>query len=653
MLNDRELEQYRDLVRPPASCQDGFGWRAIVGAIFVGLVMLPASMYMNLAIGDGIGPAAQWVTVIFFLEMAKRARTGLSNAEIFVLFAMVGTLVGSPLQGLFWNQFLVQSEAARGFGLSDSFPAWFAPTDPAVLDQRSFFLRDWLLPLGLVFLTQVVGRIDSLILGYGLFRITSDVERLPFPMAPMGAAGVTALTENLTGNEGWRWRCFSIGSAIGMAFGMLYIGVPVISTALGFSEPLILLPLPWLDLSTRTETWMPATATGISFDLGNIFLGMALPFFGVVGAALALVATMILNPILVQQGVLTSWKPGMQTVETTFSNHVDFYLSFGMGLALAVAAIGIWQAVSTLRHGRGRGFDATSAAIPTGRGDLPWWLVIATYLASTAFYVLACGWLLDWDFRGSNLLWVLLFFALIYTPLVSYVTARLEGLAGQAIDIPYIREAAFIASGFPGIEVWLLPIPLKNYGGGDMVSYRIAELVGCSFRSIWKLTIFAVPLVFLLSVFYAEFIWSLGPIPGPQYPYAQQLWELQARNACLVYSATAGGMSPFIEALHPGFIAAGGAVGLTACLGLGALGVPVLLMYGVVKGLGGSIPQFIIAQFAGALIGRYVFAPRFGEDQWRGYAPVLFAGYSCGAGLVMMLAAGIKFLSASVYQPAF
>lgn len=653
MMHDKELEQYRDLVRPPNSFQDGFGWRAMVGAVFVGLVMLPASMYMNLAIGDGVGPAAQWVTVIFFLEMAKRARTALSGAEIFVLFAMVGTLVGSPLQSLFWNQFLVQSEAARGFGLSDSFPTWFAPSDPAILDQRTFMVRDWLLPIGLVFLTQVVGRIDSLVLGYGLFRVTSDIERLPFPMAPMGAAGVTALTENLTGQEGWRWRCFSIGSAIGLAFGMIYIGVPVISTAFGFSEPLVLLPLPWLDLSTRTETWMPATATGISFDLGNIFMGMALPFFGVLGAALALAVTMVLNPILLHHGVLTSWKPGMQTIETTFSNHVDFYLSFGMGLALAVAAIGIWQALATLRRSRGRGYDTSATIIPAGRGDISWSVVIITYVSCAAFYVLACGWLLDWDFRGSRLLWVLLFFALVYTPLVSYVTARLEGLAGQAIDVPYIREAAFIASGFPGIEVWLLPIPLKNYGGSDMVSYRISELVGCSFRSIWKLALFSTPLVFLLSIFYAEFIWSLGPIPGPQYPYAQQLWELQARNACLVYSATTGGVSPFIEALHPTTVALGGVIGLGACLGLGAFGMPVLLMYGMVKGLGGSIPQFIIAQLAGALLGRYIFAPRFGEDAWRGYTPVLFAGYSCGAGLVMMLAAGIKFLSASVYQPAF
>ncbi len=657
-LADRELQQYRDLVKAPGTWDDGFSWRTLLGAVFVGLLMLPASMYMSLAIGEGIGPAAKWVTVILFLEVAKRARSSLKPAEIFILFAMVGTLVGSPMQSFFWNQFLVQSEAARGFGLTDSFPTWFAPSDPAVLDKRSFFMWEWFVPIVLLFISQVIGRIDSLVLGYGLFRVTSDIEKLPFPMAPMGAAGVTALSENLTGNEGWRWRCFSIGAAFGLVFGFIYAGVPVISTALGMNAPLQILPLPWLETSTTTQDLLPATPTGISFDLGNFFLGMALPFFGVVGAALALVITCIANPLLFKYHVLTSWKPGMSTTEILYNNSVDFYLSFGIGLALAVAGIGIWQCLATLRRGREPSFDrATVVAAPArpsrARGDIRTPLIIATYLASSTFYILLCGFLLHWDFRGSRLLWVLLFFAFIYTPLVSYVTARLEGLAGQALDLPYIREAAFIFSGFHGIEIWLLPIPMRNFGGEDTVNYRIAELVGCSFRSIWKMTLVVTPLVFALSVLYGQFIWSLGPIPGPQYPYAQQLWELNARQQCLVYTATTGGFSPFMEAVKPGIIAAGGVIGVATYAGLSAFGLPVLLLYGVVKGLGGSIPQYLLLQLVGALFGRYVLERRFGSERWRGYAPVLFAGYSCGAGLATAFAVGVKFLSASVFQLSF
>jgi hypothetical protein len=658
VLDDRELNAYRDLVKPPGTFEDGFGWKAILGAVFVGLVMLPASMYMGLALGgDSIGEAAKWVTVILFIEMAKRARSALRPAEIFILFAMVGTLVGSPMQSFFWKQFLVQSEAARGFGLSDSFPSWYAPSDQAVLDQRSFFMWQWAVPIALLFVGQVIGRFDSLVLGYGLFRLTSDVEKLPFPMAPLGAAGVTALSENQLGKEGWRWRCFSIGAAIGIVFSFLYQGVPVLSTAVGMSQPLELLPLPFLDTSTATEALLPATPTGMSFDLGNFFLGMALPFFGVLGAFLALLVTCVANPLLFKYHVLHSWKPGMSTVETLFKNSVDFYLSFGIGLGVAVALIGLWQCVASLRRRREPGFDrAAAAAVPvtvsTSRGDLRTWTVIATYLASSSFYICLCGWLLDWDFRGSHLLGILLFFAFVYTPLISYVTARLEGLAGQALALPYAQEVALIFSGFKGIEVWLLPIPINNYGG-DAVNYRIAELVGCSFRSIWKLSAFTVPLVFLLSVLYAQFIWSLGPIPSPQYPVAQQFWELYARNECLKMSSTVSGFSPFMEAIHPGYVAAGGVLGLSTYAGLAAFGLPVLLLYGVVKGLGGGLPQYLFTQFLGALFGRYVMARRFGEERWRNYATVLFAGYSCGAGLVMMFAAGVRFLSASVFQLSY
>jgi len=42
---------------------------------------------------------------------------------------------------------------------------------------------------------MAIGRVDNMVLGYGLFRLTSDVEKLPFPMAPVGAQGILALSE--------------------------------------------------------------------------------------------------------------------------------------------------------------------------------------------------------------------------------------------------------------------------------------------------------------------------------------------------------------------------------------------------------------------------------------------------------------------------
>lgn len=654
LLRDKELNQYRDLVKPALSFEEGFGWKAVLGAIFVGVIMLPAAMYMQLALGEGsISQAAKWVTVILFLEMAKRARTALKPAEIFILFAMSGALTSSGTQDFFFRQYIVQSEAARSFGLGESFPTWWAPSDTAVLDQRSFFMKEWMAPLFLMLIGSVMWRIDSLILGYGLFRLTSDIEKLPFPMAPLGAAGVTALAENQDQKEGWRWRTFCIGTALGLVFGFLYGGIPVLTSTF-LREPFELFPIPWLETSTKTQAWLPAVATGISFDFANFFIGMALPFFGVIGAFIAVIITMIANPLLWHFGLLPSWKQGMVSQQIMFSNNIDFYMSFGIGMGVAVAAIGIWQCVASLRQRTPQSLDGAAAAakavtVKAGRGDIRTVVVVITYVGSSLFYIGLCGYLLDWNFRGSALLWVLLFFAFIYTPFISYVTARLEGLAGQALDIPYIREAALILSGFKGVEVWMLPIPMHNYGAGDVVQYRTAELIGCSFRSLWKLAIFVTPLIFILSVVYGQFIWSLNPIPSAAYPYAMKMWDLNARNQCLIWSSTLSGFSPFIAALNPTFMIAGGVVGIATYAGLASFGLPVLLVYGVVKGLGQG-PHGLITQLFGALFGRYVMAKRFGEDRWRQYAPVVLAGYLCGAGLVMMFVVGIKFLSAAIFQ---
>ena len=85
---------------------------------------------------------------------------------------------------------------------------------------------------------------------------------------------------------------------------------------------------------------------------------------------------------------------------------------------------------------------------------------------------------------------------------------------------------------------------------------------------------------------------------------------------------------------------------------LSTFGLPVLLVYGVIRGLDQSLPDVILPQFAGALLGRYYFAKRFG-DMWPQYRVVFFAGYGCGVGLVMMLSLGLVFMSKSVFQSTF
>src|SRR5256885_15700802 len=259
MKEDAELKQFRDLMPAPDHWEDGFGLKAMIGGLFVGLTMTPASMYMQLVVGADIGPAAQWVTVILFIEVARRSFTVLKRPEIFVLYYMAGACLVStgPGRGLLWQQFMVHSESFRQFGLADKVPKWIAPSSPDVLGLRSFFHPSWYVPIGLIALGQLLARVDNFGLGYVLYRITSDVEKLPFPMAPVGAQGVTALADASGGQETWRWRVFSFGAVLGMAFAAVYLALPSITGAF-LPEPISMIAFSFKDLTSNTEDILPA-----------------------------------------------------------------------------------------------------------------------------------------------------------------------------------------------------------------------------------------------------------------------------------------------------------------------------------------------------------------------------------------------------------
>ena len=678
---DAELEEFRALMVPPSTFEDGFSWTSFLGALFVAFLMVPGSIYMTLIAGMSVGPAAQWVTVILFIEVARRANKYLRRAEIFTLFYLAGAIMitASMAQGSFqgglgalWAQFFVQSDAARAAGIADQLPHWVVPTEPGVLERRSLLMPEWLPAIGLIVFTMIAGRLDNMVLGYGLFRLTSDIEKLPFPMAPVGAQGIMALSEeqdeDLAARTGqdqgakadrWRWRVFSIGSVMGLVFGAVYIGIPTVTGAI-LDRPITILPLPFKDFTAQTGEFLPATAVAIAIDLGMVILGMVLPFWAMLGTFVGFALTLLLNPVLASPsvGILRSWNPGDNMQTTFYKNQIDFYFSFAVGIGLAIAVAGlisVGRAVARNRKAKREGASEGLLEIstPKGRGDISTVFILLTYVVSTSLYIGVSTWLLY--VADGKIFWpvvlVMVFYAVIYTPVISYVTARLEGIAGEVLNIPFVREAAFIFSGYQGVAVWFLPIPLHNYGQMT-VFYRQCELTGTSFWSIWKSELLLTPIIVVGSLLFAHLIWRLGPIPSQQYLFAQEWWEVTAAQQSIVFSSTLGGFTEFEEAFNVNYIGAGAVMGGVLFGGLAWLGTPVFFIYGVVRGLNQTLPFVILPQIIGALIGRYYFRKRLGL-MWRQYIPVVFAGFSCGIGLVGTLGIGITFVTKSVFTLPF
>ena len=154
-----EIDEYRDLLQAPDRYEDGFTRNTIVGVLFIALIMTPGQMYLSLFAGLTLNDAAQWVTVILFLEVAKRSFTSLKRQEIYLLTYVAAALISRAETGTFLaliqRQYFVGSQEMQEFGLTQRLVdlkfmgySWFVPSpdSPAIVD-RTFFHADWALPI--------------------------------------------------------------------------------------------------------------------------------------------------------------------------------------------------------------------------------------------------------------------------------------------------------------------------------------------------------------------------------------------------------------------------------------------------------------------------------------------------------------------------
>jgi len=654
---EQEIEEYRTLMEQPSSYEEGFDVKTVIGAFFVGFVMMPGAIYLGLVAGQELGSAAEWTTVILFTEVARRSFMVLKRQEVYVLYYVAGglagmaggtALAGGAFAGFIWNQYLVQSPAAKTFGIQGQIPTWVVPhADSEALLQRTFIHRDWLAPIGLMMAGQILGRLNWFGMGYLLFRVTSDLERLPFPFAPISAQGATALAETTSKTETWRWQVFSVGSMIGIVFGAFYVGIPALTARL-LSKPIQLIPIPFIDLTRNTETILPATPTGLTTHIGAMFVGFILPFWVIVGSALAAMSKLIINPALYHRHMMPTWERGMDTINTTFANDVDFWTSFGIGTGVAVAVLGTGNVIASLRRARQEqreGLRISTLKAPAGRGDLPLWLAFAMWFFATACCVWLCRILVP-----RFPIWIVMVYGFGLSAVESYINARLIGLVGTGISIPYVKEATFIWwVKYRGVDIWFAPIPYSNQGG-TAAKFREVELTGTKITSVIKAELLMFPFLTCCSLLFWQFMWKLNPIPSAVYPYAQKMWPLNAMRSCLWLTST-NPDSPtrelFFKMLKPKVMGVGFSGSVIMYLVLVAFRQPLMLVYGVIRGFGGW-PHSVPAEVLGACLSRYYFEKRFGRQTWRRYATVLMAGFACGMGLIGMGSVAITMVLSAV-----
>lgn len=658
--DDKELKEYRDVMQPPDidGFEDGFNWKAVAGAIFLGFIVNPATDYLELVIGGdaSVGGAMKWVLVIFFAEIAKRSFTKLKTQELYVLHYMVGAALADPFKGYLFKQYMATSEYVQGLGLAAELPFWAFPSAEAIeAGGRTLMTGAWLPVILLTMFGMIVSRIDNYGLGYVLYRIASDVEKLPFPFAPMRAAGIVALAEGRDDESNWRQRCFAIGGMMGIVWGLVYICVPMITEVL-MPKRLELIPLIFIDFTSQIGKVLPATPFNLVLNFGAFLSGMIVPWWGVVGSFVGLLITWIANPVLQKTGVLSSWQPEMSFIDTVFVNNIDFYLSFGIGLTFAVTFSNL--AISgggplrrlfvkakpdelTHKESWWSGFREGWRILITNnkaRGDFSIFGAIGIYLCSTF------SWIVLGAFLVPGYPWIILtVYALLYTPLISYATAKLEGVCGQAVNVPYLKELTILLTGHKGADIWFAPMPIQNLGA-ETVGFRVLELTGTKIISQVKTLVLTVPIVIIASFMSSEILWRMAPIPSSAYPFTERMWELQLRQQCIMLTSTLEGGSQFLEAIHFEYAGWGLVSGSLLFAVLSMFGLPMMLVYGAVWGLNQSNPGALFCTMAGACAAKFYFK-RVYKDMWLKYMMVVMAGFGCGMGVTSMISMAFNVIS--------
>ncbi len=642
--------------------------KTVWAALFVGIVMLPGGMYMGLVAGVGMDQAAEWVTVILFLEVARRTFTTLKAQEIYLIFAAAASLMwvthsfGGGIHtfggsfGLFiWEQYLIQHPLMRD--IASRIPDWVVPPiSSGVYASRTFFHSAWIKPIVIGLVVTLMQMVNRYTLGYMLFRATADAERLPFPLAQISVGGTMALAESSSGKEGWRWRVFSMGAMIGVGWGLIYVVVPVLSSALS-PQPILLVPIPWIDLTSAIHPFLPGAMLGISTNLGILVAGMVI---GVIAKEIAygqfigsMIGGIIIPPILVLNGWLPEWKPGYSTIPTSFALHWNFWISFmaGVGLVFGWAGI-IWLVRRMIRDRRERRATGQAGGAfrfpepPKDRGDFSAFWCLVLWAGSTLGLALLVKILVP-----GFAFWIVALFGFVWTPLTSYITARMVGMTGQQQGDPFpmLREMTFIFSGYRGIELWFAPVPLYNHGW-EARHFKELELAKVKYISLVKLVVLTTILMIVFSFLYWSLIWKLGPIPSSAFPYAQMMWPLGVQNQYLWLSITDPDnpareyfMKRVLNFWNIG-------LGISTALILWGittrLKLPRLFFFSMI-GSFAVWPHHAIPTFIGALIGMRL-GKKFGVEKMKAYAPILAAGFACGMGLIGMVAIAIALMAKAV-----
>jgi len=325
-------------------------------------------------------------------------------------------------------------------------------------------------------------------------------------------------------------------------------------------------------------------------------------------------------------------------------------------MAIAVFLISFYAIIRRLVKGKAEisetatdDISAEKVGPGSGRGDVPIWIPVVAWLVGTVGIITLTKILVP-EFP----IWISIFFGFFFTPMLSYISAKMTGITGTAAgtSFPYVREGAIYLSGYQGVAIWFAPIPINDFGGWSQ-TFRVLQLTRTKFVSYVKLIVANFFIILFFSFLFWSLVWKMTQIPSSEFPYVQKMWPYFSTMQALWVSSTLPGASNLMKGivtmpkLVSGFVMA-----IAIYTPMALFKAPLSLFYGMIGGFSG-FPTGMYLLFAGAMMNRFYFFKRFGEETWKRYAPILLAGYGCGMGLIAMSSIAVSLVVKSVSQVVF
>jgi hypothetical protein len=319
------------------------------------------------------------------------------------------------------------------------------------------------------------------------------------------------------------------------------------------------------------------------------------------------------------------WRRGMNLQDTWTRSILNFWASplIGLGLAAGILPL-ILQPRLLIDVFKG----LKKVSLQRAQELISFRLIMLLFLIGSVGSAIL-SWILAPDFP----LWIFLIMSVGWYFLINLVVSRSLGLTGVSMDIPYVKEGIIIASGYTGFSAWFAPINVSGAGGaGWCATFKTAELVGTSPKSLVKTSLLALPLSMIGGFFFIYVFWKIAQVPSEIYPCPY--WPSQVLMTCLFVTKSVTTFNMFNILIF--FVLGSVLQSMTSFLK-----IPFSII-GFVAGAASPIPNplgFLVGLIIGKILKRYVLKERYEEDKM-----TLVAGLFAGESLIVGFSASLAMI---------